>query len=417
LSEKHAVTPATSLGGRPVLERRALNVRGHAIGGDAMQNFTYYNPTKIVFGRGMIAELPGLIPSGSRVLITYGGGSIKRNGVYDQVKKALAGYPVFEFGGIEPNPEYATCIKAVDLGRREKVDFLLAVGGGSVLDGTKFIAAAIRWKGPDAWDIVKHRPELDDAVPMGSVLTLPATGSEMNMISVMSRRETGTKRSFRSPLVYPRFSILDPETTYSLPERQLANGIADTFVHVVEQYLTWPQAAPLQDRQAEAVLLTLLEEAAKVRKDPRDYDVRANLMWCATHALNGQLGCGVATDLATHQIGHELTALYNLDHARTLAIVLPSLWRHQIARKRAKLAQLGRRVFGLSGDDVTVAGAAIRRTEDFFHSLGIGTTMKAHSIPAEAATLIPKRLDGQAFGEHQAIRSLDIAEILANAVG
>ncbi len=202
------------------------------------------------------------------MLITYGGGSIKRNGVYEQVKKALAGYPVFEFGGIEPNPEYETCMKAVALGRREKVDFLLAVGGGSVLDGTKFIAAAMRWKGADPWDIVKDRPEIEDAVPMGSVLTLPATGSEMNMISVMSRRETGTKRSFRSPLIYPRFSILDPETTYSLPERQLNNGIADTFVHVVEQYLTWDQGAPLQDRQAEAVLLTLLEEAAKVKKDP-----------------------------------------------------------------------------------------------------------------------------------------------------
>ena len=382
-----------------------------------MQNFTYYNPTQIVFGKGMIAELPRLIPAGSRVLITYGGGSIKKNGVYDQVTKALAAYAVFEFGGIEPNPEYETCMRAVALGKREKVDFLLAVGGGSVVDGTKFIAAAIRWKGPEPWDIVKDRPPLDDAVPMGSIITLPATASEMNMISVMSRRATGTKRSFRDPHVFPRFSILDPETTFSLPERQMNNGIADTFVHVIEQYLTYDQGAPLQDRQAEAILLTLFEQAERAGKNPRDYDARASLMWCATQALNGHLGCGVTGDFATHQIGHEITALYNLDHARTLAIVLPSLWRQQIERKKGKLAQLGRRVFGLTGDDLTVANAAIRRTEEWFHSLGIGTTLKAHSIPSEAATLIPKKLEGQVFGEHKAITSRDIAEILAMAIG
>jgi len=239
----------------------------------------------------------------------------------------------------------------------------------------------------------------------------------MNMISVMSRKETSTKRSFRDPHIFPRFSILDPETTYSLPERQMNNGIADTFVHVVEQYLTWDQSAPLQDRQAEAILLALFEEAPKAKMDPRNYDVRANLMWCATQALNGLLGCGVTTDFATHQIGHELTVLYNLDHARTLAVVLPSLWRHQIGRKKGKLAQLGRRVFGLSGDDPTVANGAIRKTEEFFHSLGIGTSMKAHSIPVEAATIIPRRLEGQLFGEHRAIGSKDVAEILAMAVG
>jgi NADP-dependent alcohol dehydrogenase len=384
----------------------------------AVQNFTYYNPTRIVFGKGTIAELPRLIPAKSRVLITYGGGSIRNNGVYDQVKKALAGYTLSEFGGIEPNPEFETCARAVALGKRDNVDFLLAVGGGSVVDGTKFIAAAMRWKGPDPWDIVKNRPPLEDAVPMGCIITLPATASEMNMISVMSRRETGTKRSFRDPLVFPRFSILDPETTFSLPERQMNNGIADTFVHVIEQYLTTcDQAAPLQDRQAEAILLTLFDEAEKVRKNPRDYDARASLMWCATQALNGHLGCGVTTDFATHQIGHELTALYNLDHARTLAIVLPSLWRQQFERKRAKLAQLGRRVFGLSGDDDTVARGAIRRTEEWFHSLGIGTTLKSHSIPMEAASLVPKRLEGQTFGEHKAITSRDIAEILSMAAG
>ncbi len=382
-----------------------------------MQNFTYYNPTQIVFGKGMIGELPRLIPAGSRVLIAFGGGSIRKNGVYDQVKKALAGYTVFEFGGIEPNPEYETCMKAVVIGRREKIDFLLAVGGGSVVDGTKFIAAAIPWKGPQPWDIVKNRPVLEDAVPMGSIITLPATASEMNMISVMSRRATSTKRSFRDPRVFPRFSILDPETTYSLPERQMFNGIADTFVHVIEQYLTYDQGAPLQDRQAEAILLTLFEEAEKVKKNPRDYDARASLMWCATQALNGHLGCGVTADFATHQIGHEITALYNLDHARTLAIVLPSLWRQQIERKKGKLAQLGRRVFGLSGDELAVANGAIRRTEEWFHSLGIGTTLRDHSIPAEAATLIPKRLEGQSLGEHKAITSRDIAEILTMAVG
>ena len=356
-----------------------------------MQNFTYFNPVKIVFGKGSIAKLAKLVPTGSKVLITYGGGSIKHNGVYDQVLAALKGYQVLEFGGIEPNPRHETCMQAVELCRKEQVDFLLSVGGGSVLDGTKYIAAAVPFQGKDPWEIL-NGAKVESALPLGCVLTLPATGSEMNAGAVVSRNSSQEKLYFGTDLVYPKFSILDPETTFSLPPRQVANGIVDTFVHVLEQYITYPADAPLQERQATAILLTLIDESIKVRMNPKDYATRANIMWCATQALNGNIGLGVPQDWSTHGIGHEITAYYGLDHAQTLAIVWPGLARNRISNKLAKLAQYGRRVWGLTGSDTKVAEAAIDCTERFFEKVGCPVTLGAYKLDAkEVAAKVTER--------------------------
>ena len=326
-----------------------------------MENFVYHNPVKIVFGKGSIAQLGSLVPATARVLITYGGGSIKRNGVYDQVCRALGSHRVCEFSGIEPNPRYETCMRAVTLARAEKTDFLLAVGGGSVLDGTKFIAAAIPYASGDPWKIVSQGRPTAVATPLGCVLTLPATGSEMNGFAVISRDSTQEKLAFASPYIYPQFSIMDPETTYSLPPRQVANGIVDAFVHVAEQYLTSGPPAPLQDRQAEAILATLIEQAPKVLSQPQDYDTRANLMWCATQALNGLIGCGMTQDWSTHMIGHELTALYGIDHAQSLAIVLPAVWRNRLLGQGGKAGEVRPPRVGVARCGRRCAGGACHR--------------------------------------------------------
>jgi NADP-dependent alcohol dehydrogenase len=381
-----------------------------------MFNFTFCNPVRIVFGKGMIAELGSLVPAGQKVMVVYGGGSIKRNGVYDQVMAALSDRPVVEFSGIEPNPRYETLMKGVERARAEGIGFLLAVGGGSVLDGTKFIAAAVPYQGDDPWDMMFDYDLVASAVPMGAVLTLPATGSEMNATAVISRESVQEKRPLKSPHVFPRFSILDPETTYSLPKRQVVNGIVDTFVHVTEQYLTYDVGAALQDRQAEAILLTLIEEAPKVKADPDDYNVRANLMWCSTQALNGLLACGVPTDFATHLIGHELTALFGLDHGRTLAIIHPAVLRHQREHKAAKLIQYARRVWGLRGlSDEEMIDAAIVRTEEFFREVGVPTRLGDYGIDLVACRPIVERFreSGTALGEHKNIGYQEVEQILA----
>jgi NADP-dependent alcohol dehydrogenase len=383
-----------------------------------MNNFTYYNPTKIVFGRGSIAKLPKLVPDGAKkILLTYGGGSIKRNGVYDQVMAAMRGRPMLEFAGIEPNPRLETCLKAVEIARAEGVDFLLAVGGGSVIDGTKLIAAATVFQGQDPWEMMTNFALIPrDALPLGCVLTLPATGSESNYGAVITREATKEKLAFRAPQLCPRFAVLDPETTFSLPPRQIANGVVDAFVHVAEQYLTYPADAPLQDRQAEAILLTLIEEGPKTLAAPRDYAARANMMWCATQALNGLIGCGVPQDWATHALGHELTALWGIDHAQSLAVVLPGVLKHQLAHKREKLVQYGRRVWQLTdGDEDAAAHKAIERTEQFFRSLGVGTRLGDYNIPPEAVNQVAMRLGrrGMLFGEHADLGEKEVREILA----
>jgi NADP-dependent alcohol dehydrogenase len=381
-----------------------------------VQNFTYYNPTTIVFGRGSIGRLPTHLPAEGKILLTYGGGSIKQNGVYEQVVQALKGRAWVEFGGIEPNPRYETCMKAVELVRREGVDFLLAVGGGSVIDGTKFIAAAVPYKGQDPWDMLTDWSRIPaNPLPLGCVLTLPATGSEANGGSVVTRESTKDKLFFVTPANFPRFSILDPETTCTLPPRQTANGVVDAFVHTLEQYMTYPADAPLQDRQAEAILLTLIEEGPKALAEPRNYAVRANVMWCATQALNGLIGCGVPQDWATHAIGHEFTALYGIDHAQSLALVMPGVLQHQRQRKRAKLLQYADRVWSIrGGDEDARVTQAIAKTEEFFRSLGVGTRLSDYNIPHKAIDVVSKRIGkrGMMLGEHGDLDEKAVKEIL-----
>jgi NADP-dependent alcohol dehydrogenase len=378
-----------------------------------MQNFTYKNPTEILFGKGMIREIASRIPKDLPVLFLYGGGSIKKNGVYEQVKAALKGFRVTEFSGIEPNPLYETCLKAVETVKKDKIGFILAVGGGSVLDAAKFIAAAARFEGTDPWAILKECGDnVKTALPVGTVLTLPATGSEANGNSVISRQATQEKLYFTSKHVFPVFSVLDPETTFSLPDKQTRNGIVDAFVHVMEQYMTYPAEAPLQDRMAESVLQALIEVAPVTLKKPKDYEARATFMWSATLALNNLIGCGVPQDWSTHMIAHELTAFYGLDHAETLAIVLPGVWQYKLTAKKKKLEQYGRRVWS-----VKTAKEAIVKTETFFHSLKMPTRLGDYKIQAkEAARKVRERFTERdsVFGEHNDITPDAVAKIIAS---
>jgi NADP-dependent alcohol dehydrogenase len=368
-----------------------------------MQNFTFHNPTKIIFGEGQIAAIDAEVPRDARVLITSGGGSITRNGVLAQVEAALGQRTRFIFSGIEPNPTYETLMQAVALARENNVDFLLAVGGGSVIDGTKFIAAALKFDG-EPWDILAKQAEVKDATPFGSVLTLPATGSEMNNGSVISHRAKGDKLFFTSNATYPRFSVLDPTTTYSLPERQIANGVVDAFVHILEQYLTYPVEAMVQDRFAEGLLATLIEVGPKALAEPHNYDVRANLMWTATLALNGLIGAGVPQDWATHMLGHEITALHGLDHAQTLAIVLPAMLTVRRESKHAKLLQYAERVWNITeGSEEARVTAAIAATRDFFERLSVPTRLSDYQVSGDSIdTLIAKLTEHgmTALGEH-----------------
>ena len=358
-----------------------------------MQNFTFYNPTRILFGQGRIAELAREVPAGARVLITYGGGSIVKTGTLAEVKAALNGFTLFEFPGIEPNPTYETLMQAVELARREKIDFLLAVGGGSVIDGTKFIAAAIPFDG-DPWDILTKRAKISSAIPFGSILTLPATGSEMNSGAVITRRARNDKLAFSNPQLFPRFSVLDPSKTLTLPPRQVANGVVDAFVHTIEQYLTYPADAKVQDRFAEGLLLTLIEDGPKALSEPDNLTVRANLMWTATMALNGLIGAGVPNDWATHMLGHELTALHGLDHAQTLAVVLPSMLQVRRAEKREKLLQYAERVWNLrEGDEEARIDQAIAQTRDFFESLQVATRLSDYGIGKDAIPALVAQLE------------------------
>ncbi len=384
-----------------------------------MLNFSYQNPTRIIFGKDQLKQLAKLIPAGSKVLLLYGGGSVKHNGVYDQVVAALDGFDWQEFSGIEPNPSFETLMKASDLVREQKIDFLLPVGGGSVIDGAKFVAAAAVYPG-DAWDILANGGKVEGAVALGCVLTSPATGTESNGNSVVTRYETQQKLAFSSPLVYPQFAVLDPSFTFSLPPRQVANGVVDAFVHVIEQYLTYPVNAPVQDRFAEGLLQTLIEQGPKALSQPDDYDVRANIMWAASMALNGLIGQGVPQDWATHMIGHEITASYGLDHAQTLAIVLPALMQQQRSQKRQKLLQFGRRVWQLNHqDEERLIDDTITHTRAFFEHMGVPTRLADYGIAADAVDKLVVKLEANGMlklGEHGDI-SLDVSrQILQKAV-
>ena len=383
-----------------------------------MFNFDFYNPTRIVFGPDTIARLDDLVPTDARVMVLFGGQCARKTGTLAQVNEALGARHVQEFGGIEPNPSYETLMQAVAQVREQQLDFLLAVGGGSVIDGTKFVAAAVGYEG-DAWNILETRGAgIRQALPFANVLTLPATGSEMNHSGVVTRRATQAKLPFRSVHVFPQFSILDPSKTQTLPVRQLANGVVDAFVHVMEQYLTYPVDARVQDRFAEGLLQTLIEIGPQVLKESADYSTRANLMWTATLALNGLIGAGVPQDWSTHMIGHELTALHGIDHARTLAIVLPANLEVRREAKRAKLLQYAERVWHISqGNDEQRIDAAIQKTRTFFESLGLPTRLAAYQLDADDIDGLLKQLDAHrltALGEHSNV-TLDVSRQILEA--
>ncbi|WP_159521781.1 iron-containing alcohol dehydrogenase [Sunxiuqinia indica] len=383
-----------------------------------MYNFNFKNPVKIIFGKGEIAKIKQEIPKDKTILLTYGGGSIFKNGVYDQVKAATQEMNVIEFGGIEPNPRYETLMKAVSIVKDKNVDYLLAVGGGSVLDGTKFIAAAALYKGDNSWDICAKSNEVTvtEALPIGAVLTLPATGSEMNGNAVVTRAETEEKLAFGSPVVMPQFSVLDPEVIFSLPDRQVANGVVDAFVHVMEQYLTFPVNSPIQDRFAESILITLIEEGPKVLANRKDYEAAANFMWSATLALNGLIGVGVPQDWGTHLIGHELTAYHGIDHARTLAVVLPGMMDIRRKEKQDKILQYGERIWNITDGSVDERiNQTIAKTIAFFESVGIKTNLSDYDVPKETIDRISNRFEerGFKFGEKGDIGPAEIKEILA----
>ena len=388
-----------------------------------MENFEVINPVRVVFGKDQFGRLPELLKeeNASKVMIAYGGGSVKRIGLYDQILEQLGNdFKIVEFGGIEANPEFSKLMEAVEVARAESIDFILAVGGGSVIDGVKFISGAIGYDG-DPWDVLERKEGcvFNTAVPFGTVLTIPATGSEVNSGAVISRKEIGAKRTMGGPLFFPKFSFCDPTVVASLPKKQLANGIIDAFMHVLEQYLTFPSDNKLQEREAEAVLSTLIEIKDVVEK-PDDYVLASNFMLCASHALNGNLRCGVKTDWTTHMIGHELTAKYGIDHARTLAIIGPRLFENQFENKKAKLVQYGKRVCNLNGSDEEIARAAIQKTEAFFHELGVDTKVSDYSqdtdgLPEYITSIFEERSWNE-MGERGAINLKAVNEIVAASI-
>lgn len=383
-----------------------------------MYSFKFQNPTKIIFGKGMIAELSKEIPRDKKILVTFGGGSVRKNGVYDQVVAALKNHTFVEFWGIEPNPKYETLMQAVELGRKENIDFILAVGGGSVVDGSKFIAAAICYNG-EPWDLIQKRIKVEKTIPLGTVITLPATGSEMNCGAVISRKSTMEKLVLSTPLNYPKFSVLDPEVTFSLPKTQVAAGLIDTFIHTMEQYLTFPVDAKLMDRWAEGILQTVVEISPRVMDIRPDYDSMANYMLTATMALNDFIAMGVPQDWATHMIGHEITAFHELTHGYTLAIVFPQLLRVMKDEKREKILQYGARVWGITlGDPDDRIESTILRTEDFFRSLGVKTKLSDYGIGEDTINKIVARFEirGTVLGENKTITPDKVEKILRLAL-
>lgn len=387
-----------------------------------MNNFQYKNPTKILFGKGQIASLKDEIPAGAKVLLLYGGGSIKKNGIYEQVKEALTDFEVEEFGGIPANPEYSVLMEALKAIKEKGITFLLAVGGGSVIDGTKFLSSAAKFEGDEPWDILTKRIVTleGNAMPFGTVLTLPATGSEMNSGAVITRKETSQKLPMGGAGLFPVFSVLDPEVVKSIPQRQIANGLADSFTHVLEQYMTYPIGAVLQDRFAESIMQSIIEIAPAIMKDTSDYHAASNFMWNCTMALNGLIQKGVPTDWAVHMMGHELTAIFGIDHARTLAILVESHYTYNFDAKKEKLAQYAERVWGVTeGTLEEKAKAGIQKTTEFFHSIGIQTKLSEYTEKTEGtAQEIANRLRERGWvklGEHGTVTPEAVEKIVEMA--
>jgi NADP-dependent alcohol dehydrogenase len=389
-----------------------------------MLNFDIINPTRILFGKdhyNRLTELVSSFTTKKKIMLAFGGGSIHKNGIYDKVVSNLSNFEVIPFGGIEANPQFTTLLKAVKVCQNENIDFILAVGGGSVIDGVKFICGAVKYQG-DPWNVLlrKEGCVFSESINFATVLTLPATGSEANSGAVISRDDLKEKRTMGGPLFFPKFSLCDPQVVASLPKRQIANGIVDAYMHTLEQYLTFPTDNLLQERQAEGILQTLIEIGPKVLENPADYKLASNLMWCATHALNGNLRCGVPTDWTTHMIGHELTAIFGIDHARTLAIIAPRLYQNQLENKKDKLIQYGQRVWELNGNSIETAKEAIAKTESFFNSLGIDTKISKYtSDTGSIAETIKNRFierEWTKMGERQAITPNDIFSIVERSI-
>jgi NADP-dependent alcohol dehydrogenase len=386
-----------------------------------MQNFEFYNPTRIIFGKDQLAKLDRQIPKDATVLILYGGGSIKKNDTFEKVTDALGGRRIIEFGGIEPNPKYETLMRAVAVVKEKNIDFLLAVGGGSVMDGTKFINLAANYEGDNPLELLTNQEAINSirtSLPIGIVLTLPATGSEMNKGAVVSYKMG--KYGVFSDLSFPKFSILDPTLTYSLPATQVANGIVDTFIHTIEQYVTFPVEGRFQDRAAEGILQTLIEIGKKTLDDPEDYEARANLVWCATMGLNGLIGAGVPQDWSTHMIGHELTAIFGIDHGKSLAVLQPAIWQVRRKQKREKLIQYAERVWQITeGDDEQKIDLAIDKPRAFFEELGIKTHLSDYGVTAEQFDVILNNLEKHGMTKLSETGDLDLAvslEILEKAL-
>ena len=385
-----------------------------------MNNFEYKNPTKIIFGTDQIKAIANEIPKDAKVLMLYGGGSIKKNGIYEQVMSALKGFEVIEFGGILANPEYAVLVDALAVIKKEKIDFMLAVGGGSVIDGTKFLSSAALYEGDNPWEILTKRIPSLKGLPFGTVLTLPATGSEMNSGAVITRAETKQKLTMGGAGLFPVFSVLDPNVVSSIPTRQIANGLADSFTHVLEQYMTYPIDAKIQDRIAEGIMQTIIETAPSIMADPSDYKAASNFMWSCTMALNGLIQKGVPTDWAIHMMGHELTALYDIDHARTLAILAESHYKYNFDTKKEKLAQYAERVWNITeGSLEDKAKIGIQKTTEFFQSIGIDTKLSDYTKSYDGtAKEIAFRLEERGLvklGEHRAITPADVEKIVEMA--
>jgi len=385
-----------------------------------MLNFSFQNQTRIHFGEGQIATISTEIPKDAKVLVVYGGGSIKNNGVYDQVVNALKDHTWFEFSGIEPNPKYDTLMKAQAVIKEHNIDYILAVGGGSVADGCKFIAAAALFTGDDPWDILAKQQPIESALPIGVVLTLPATGSETNTNAVVTR--DGNKLPFSSPAVRPKFAVLDPAVTLSLSDRQISNGVVDAFIHTMEQYLTYGVNAKVQDRFSEGLLQTLIEEGPKAlqAETKEDLEVRANIMWSATMALNGLIGAGVPQDWATHMIGHELTGAYEIDHARTLSIVLPAVMKVRRTAKHEKLLQYAERVWHITeGTEDQKIDQAIALTEDFFQKMAMPVRLSDIELGAADIDVLMANLESHgmvALGEKKEINLEISRQILEQAL-
>lgn len=357
-----------------------------------MFNFDYFNPTKILFGRDRLSELDVEIPIDSRIILVYGQGSAVRSGLIDRIRDILGDRIVGEFYGIEANPRFNTLMEGVDRIAACGADFLLAVGGGSVMDGTKFMALASQYEGDDLLSFLKSYRLgscVDKALPLGVVCTLPATGSEMNCGGVISYEDG--KFYFSSPLVYPKFSFLDPTLTFTLPREQVANGIVDAFVHILEGYVTKNVEARFQDRACEGLLRTLIEIGKKSMDNPDDYDARANLVWCSTMALNGMLSVGTPEDWRGHMLGHQLTASFGFDHGKSLAVVMPALWSVARDEKRAKILQFGERVFDIVGDvsnEEATVDRIIDRLREFFESLEVKTRFSDYGMGQEEVEVI-----------------------------